>query len=88
MLKGGNLSMQGGKIMKRTYETPIIVANHNLAEGVYLASGQKIWKSGCVVFWYYGINGTEAARGSHRSHGRELMEPFLFRLHLMIQSMM
>lgn len=25
--------------MKRTYETPIIVANHNLAEGVYLASG-------------------------------------------------
>lgn len=73
--------------MKRTYETPIIVANHNLAEGVYLASGQKmeVWMCRILVLW---INGTEAARGSHRSHGRELMEPFLFRLHLMIQSMM
>ena len=37
--------------MKRTYETPIIVANHNLAEGVYLASGQKI---GSLDVSYFG----------------------------------
>jgi len=37
--------------MKRTYETPIIVANHNLAEGVYLASGQK---TGSLDVSYFG----------------------------------
>lgn len=46
--------------MKRTYETPIIVANHNLAEGVYLASGAghvNVSYTGAMDRWATGGKG-------------------------------
>ena len=46
--------------MKRTYETPIIVANHNLAEGVYLASGAghvNVSYTGVMDRWVTGGKG-------------------------------
>lgn len=46
--------------MKRTYETPIIVTNHNLAEGVYLASGAghvNVSYTGAMDRWATGGKG-------------------------------
>ena len=47
--------------MKRNYETPIIIANHNLAEGVYLASGAgnvNVSYAGVMDRWATGGKGS------------------------------
>ena len=66
--------------MRRNYERPRIVVDQNLAEGVYLASGQKtgsldVSYLGAMDKWNGGGKGAETgliSLGVHLNHGTSI----------------